>query len=49
MQYYEGEEPKREEDAVAEIFAYEAMRTFGDRIMRPSARGLFAEQLAVVL
>ena len=29
---------RREEDAVADIFCYQCMRTFGDRIMRPSAR-----------
>lgn len=34
---------------MAEMFAYEAMRTFGDRIMRPSARALFSEKLAQVL
>jgi len=26
---------RREEDAIAEIFIYEVMRSFGDRIMRP--------------
>ena len=28
----------RDEDALADIFCYEAMRTFGDRIMRPKNR-----------
>ena len=34
------ENPKdgRDEDALADIFCYEAMRTFGDRIMRPKNR-----------
>ena len=39
---------RREEDAVAEMFAYEASRTFGDRIMRPSARVAFNEKLSYV-
>jgi hypothetical protein len=33
---------------VAEMFAYEASRTFGDRIMRPSARVAFNEKLSYV-
>jgi len=40
---------KRDEDAVAEMFIYEAMRTFGDRMLRPSARNLFLEQLSKVV
>jgi len=41
-------ESRREEDAIAEIFCYEVMRTFGDRIMRPSARVVFLEKLSQV-
>lgn len=37
---------KREEDAIAEIFCYEALRTFGDRILRPSARTEFCKKLS---
>ena len=40
---------KREEDAVAEIFIYEACRTFGDRMMRPSSRNQFLEALSKVV
>lgn len=40
---------KREEDAVAEIFIYEACRTFGDRIMRPASRNQFLEALSKVV
>ena len=32
---------RREEDAIADIFCYEIMRCFGDRIMRPSFRTEF--------
>ena len=40
---------KREEDAVADIFCYMCMRTFGDRIMRPSARIDFQTKLAEIV
>jgi hypothetical protein len=36
---------RKEEEAMAEIFCYEAMRTFGDRIMRPKARVNFLNKL----
>ena len=36
---------RKEEEAMAEIFCYEAMRTFGDRIMRPKARVNFIQKL----
>ena len=36
----------REEDALADIFCYEAMRCFGDRMMRPKSRGDFISKLA---
>ena len=39
---------RREEDAVADIFCYQAMRTFGDRIMRPSARADFQAKLSEI-
>ena len=39
---------RREEDAVADIFCYEAMRTFGDRIMRPQTRVAFQTKLAEI-
>ena len=35
----------REEDALADIFCYEAMRCFGDRIMRPKPRTDFIAKL----
>ena len=35
----------REEDALADIFCYEAMRCFGDRIMRPQPRTAFIRKL----
>lgn len=37
---------QREEDALADIFCYEAMRCFGDRIMRPKPRSDFINKLA---
>lgn len=37
---------QREEDALADIFCYEAMRCFGDRIMRPKPRSDFIAKLA---
>ena len=37
---------RREEDALADIFCYEAMRCFGDRIMRPKPRSDFIAKLA---
>lgn len=37
---------RREEDALADIFCYEAMRCFGDRIMRAKARSDFVQKLA---
>jgi hypothetical protein len=37
---------RREEDALADLFCYEAMRTFGDRIMRPSTRNDFMTKLS---
>lgn len=40
------ENPRREEDAIAEVFCYEAMRTFGDRMMRPSSKTDFEKRLA---
>jgi hypothetical protein len=39
---------KKEEEAMAEIFCYEAMRTFGDRIMRPKNKTKFNEILAEI-
>lgn len=36
---------QREEDALADIFCYEAMRCFGDRIMRPNPRTTFIKKL----
>lgn len=36
----------REENALADIFCYHAMRCFGDRIMRPKARSDFTSKLA---
>ena len=39
---------RREEDAVADVFCYEAMRTFGDRIMRPQTRIEFQKKLAEI-
>ena len=39
---------KSEEDAVAELFCYEAMRTFGDRMMRPQVKMAFMEKLAYI-
>lgn len=36
---------RREEDALADIFCYEAMRCFGDRIMRPKPRSDFINKL----
>lgn len=41
-----GNSKKREEDAIADIFCYEAMRTFGDRIMRPGFRTEFIGKLS---
>jgi hypothetical protein len=38
----------REEDAIADIFCYEAMRCFGDRIMRPSFRTEFMGKLSEI-
>ena len=38
----------RDEDALADIFCYEAMRTFGDRIMRPKNRIEFQNKLAEI-
>jgi hypothetical protein len=29
---------RKEEEAVADLFCYEAMRTYGDRLMRPSSK-----------
>lgn len=29
---------RREEEALADLFCYEIMRTYGDRLMRPSAK-----------
>jgi hypothetical protein len=40
--------PRREEDAIADIFCYEAMRCFGDRIMRPSFRTEFMGKLSEI-
>lgn len=37
---------RREEDALADIFCYQAMRCFADRIMRPKARSDFTNKLA---
>lgn len=37
---------RREEDALADIFCYEVMRSFGDRIMRPKARSDFISKLS---
>jgi hypothetical protein len=37
-----------EEEAVADLFCYEAMRTFGDRLMRPSAKLTLMEKLAQI-
>ena len=42
----DAKQPRREEDAVADIFCYQAMRCFGDRIMRPKARSDFTSKLA---
>lgn len=39
---------RREEEAVADLFCYEVMRTFGDRLMRPSAKQFFMEKLAYI-
>lgn len=39
---------RREEDAIADIFCYEAMRTFGDRIMRPGFRTEFIGRLSEI-
>lgn len=39
---------RREEDAIADIFCYEAMRCFGDRIMRPGFRTEFLGKLAEI-
>jgi hypothetical protein len=39
---------RREEEAVADLFCYEVMRTFGDRLMRPSAKLLFMEKVALI-
>ena len=39
---------RREEDAIADIFCYEAMRTFGDRIMRPGFRTEFMTKLSEI-
>ena len=39
---------RREEDAIADIFCYEAMRCFGDRIMRPSFRTEFMQKLSEI-
>jgi hypothetical protein len=39
---------RREEDAIADIFCYEAMRCFGDRIMRPSFRTEFLGKLSEI-
>jgi len=44
----EGSTNRKEEEAMAEIFCYEAMRTFGDRIMRPKNRQKFLEILAEI-
>lgn len=40
-----GKSKYREEDALADIFCYEAMRCFGDRIMRPKPRQEFVNKL----
>ena len=37
---------RREEDALADLFCYEAMRSFGDRIMRPTTRNDFMSKLS---
>ena len=37
---------RKEEEAVADLFLYEAMRTFGDRVMRPTAKKLLLEKLS---
>jgi len=37
---------RREEDALADIFCYQAMRCFGDRMMRPKARADFINKLS---
>jgi hypothetical protein len=37
---------RREEEAVADLFLYEVMRTFGDRVMRPAAKKLLLEKLS---
>ena len=39
---------KTEEEAVADLFCYEAMRTFGDRMMRPQVKIALMEKLAYI-
>jgi hypothetical protein len=39
---------RREEQAVADLFCYEIMRTIGDRLMRPSTKQFFMEKLALI-
>lgn len=39
---------RKEEEAVADLFCYEVLRTFGDRLMRPSAKQFFMEKLSYI-
>jgi len=43
------ESQRREEESVADLFCYEVMRTYGDRIMRPATRLMLMEKLAFIV
>jgi len=43
------ESQRSEEEAAADLFCYEVMRTYGDRIMRPSTRTMLMEKLASIV
>lgn len=40
---------RKEEEAVADLFCHEIIRTFGDRLMRPTAKQFLLDKLALIV